>query len=114
MMSVAGNEQNQPHSVMRRVLTGRQLVTCAQCGWVHYAMTAEEKSAADAEASMLAERYRMSEAELTLLELSLRQCLRCESPATSFRVAAPQDVARAQGHIVTPVYVEPEAGALRG
>ncbi len=76
---------------------------------MHYAITEQEKLAADAQASVLAERYRMSAGELDLLDLSLRQCLRCESPANSFRPAAAADLAHAEGHIVTPIYV-PEFG----
>lgn len=84
----------------------RSLIACAECGWVHYAMTAEEKMAADAETSMLAQRYRMSHAEIGLIELSQRRCLRCESPARSFRMADAEDLAQADGHIVTPIYLE--------
>jgi len=89
-----------------QVLTGRSLIACAQCGWVHYAMTAEEKLAAEAEKSTLAQRYHMSREEVDLLELSLRRCLRCESPAASFRRADPEDIARAESHLVTPIYLE--------
>jgi hypothetical protein len=64
-------------------------------------MTAEEKLAT----RQLAERYQMTTAERVLLESAYRQCLRCESPAADFRVARDSDVARAKGHLVTPVYV---------
>jgi len=108
-MSAFDEQQDKLELSAPRVLTNRRLVACAECGWVHYAMTAEEKLAADAHAMVIAERYRMSESELVLLELSMRQCLRCESPAASFRPAAPEDVAHAEGHLVTPVYVESAA-----
>jgi hypothetical protein len=75
-------------------------------------MTPDEKLAADAEASVMAERYRMTPEELVLLQLSVRQCLRCESPVTTFRAAAPEDVAQAEGHIVTPVYLEPGSAEM--
>jgi hypothetical protein len=65
-------------------------------------MTAEEKRATE----QLAQRYRMTAAERTLLESAYRQCLRCESPAADFRAARDSDVARAKGHLVTPVYVD--------
>jgi len=88
------------------VLFGRRLLTCPVCGWVHYAMTPEEKQAGD----RLPERYQFTAAERLMYESSFRQCLRCESPAADFRIAGERDLARAQGHLVTPVYVEPEAG----
>jgi hypothetical protein len=105
-MSDLGNGQDKHQPAQTGVLIGRRLVACAQCGWVHYAMTLEEKLSADAEANRLAQRYRMNEQELGLLESALRHCLRCESPAMAFRPAAAQDVAHAEGHIVTPIYVE--------
>jgi hypothetical protein len=98
--------ENSSKAAARQLLTGRRLIACAECGWVHYAMTAEEKSAADAEKFALASRYRLSDAELDLIELSQRRCLRCESPAAGFRLAAPEDLEQAEGHIVTPIYVE--------
>ena len=100
------DEQNRIDTARRRVLTGRRLIACAQCGWVHYAMNAEEKIAADTQICELVQRYQMSEEERGLLEAALSQCLRCESPAKSFRAAAPEDVAHAEGHTVTPIYVE--------
>jgi hypothetical protein len=69
-------------------------------------MTEAEKQACE----QLAERYQMTVDERLLLQSTYRQCLRCESPASDFRVAADSDVARAKGHLVTPVFVEEEAG----
>jgi uncharacterized membrane protein len=88
------------------VLVGRQLLACRQCGWVHYVMTAAEKAASD---RVLA-RYQLSEAERRTYESAFRQCLRCEAPASEFATAAEQDLARAAGHVVTPVYVDAEVG----
>jgi hypothetical protein len=88
------------------VLVGRRLLTCSICGWVHYAMTAEEKQAHD----RLPDRYEFTPAERRMYETTFRQCLRCESPAAAFRIAGENDLARAEGHIVTPVYIEPDAG----
>jgi hypothetical protein len=68
-------------------------------------MTIEEKQAGD----RLPERYQFTAAERLMYEFSFRQCLRCESPAADFRIASESDLARAQSHLVTPVYVEPEA-----
>src|SRR5580704_12458014 len=104
-MSVLGSEQENLQPARTSVMIGRRLLACAQCGWVHYAMTEEEKLFADAEANRLAQRYRMDERELGLLESVQRHCLRCESPAMAFRPAAPEEVAHAKGHIVTPIYV---------
>lgn len=111
-MSVLDNGQEKLQPPQTRILIGRRLMACAQCGWVHYAMTEEEKLCADAEATRLAQRYQMDERELGLLESALRQCLRCESPAMAFRPADPEDVAHAEGHIVTPIYVESDRGEL--
>lgn len=90
----------------RTVLIGRRLLTCSLCGWVHYAMTPEEKQASD----WLPDRYNFTLAERRMYESTFRQCLRCESPASAFRVAAESDLARAEGHLVTPVYLEPDGG----
>jgi hypothetical protein len=84
------------------VLFGRRLLTCPVCGWVHYAMTPEEKQTGD----RLPERYQFTAAERLIYESSFRQCLRCESPAADFRIAGGRDLARARGHLVTPVYVD--------
>jgi hypothetical protein len=84
------------------ILRGRKFFTCRVCGWVHYGMTAEEKMASDRSL----ERYRLSRAEWLVYEAEFRRCLRCESPASSFRAAEERDLARAAGHIVTPVLVE--------
>jgi hypothetical protein len=65
-------------------------------------MTADEKHATE----QLAQRYQMTTTERMLLESAYRQCLRCESPAADFRAARDSDVARAKGHLVTPVYVD--------
>ena len=69
-------------------------------------MTVAEKRASD----QLADRYQMTVHERLLLQSTYRQCLRCESPASDFRVAGARDVARAKGHLVTPVFFEDEAG----
>src|SRR5712692_6740267 len=88
------------------VLLNRRFLTCRECGWVHYVMTAEEKAAND----RLLERYRLSATERHLYESAFRQCLRCESPAGAFAAAQERDLARAAGHIVTQVFVDGEVG----
>ncbi len=90
----------------RSVLLNRRFLTCRECDWVHYVMTAEEKVAGD----RLIERYHLSEAERFIYESAFGQCLRCESPASEFRVAGERDLDRAAGHLVTPVFVEVEVG----
>ncbi len=90
----------------RSVLLNRRFLTCRECGWVHYVMTAEEKVASDRSL----ERYQLSEAERFIYESAFRQCLRCESPASEFRAAGERDLDRAAGHLVTPVFVEAEVG----
>jgi hypothetical protein len=90
----------------RTVLTNRRLLVCPECGWVHYVMTAEEKAAND----RFLERYQLSEYERFLYESAFRQCLRCESPATEFRAAEEPDLDRADGHLITPVLVDPNIG----
>jgi hypothetical protein len=70
-------------------------------------MTAEEKAASD----RFLERYQLTEAERLLYESAFRQCLRCESPADEFGAAAEEDLQRAAGHLVTPVFVGAEVGA---
>jgi hypothetical protein len=69
-------------------------------------MTAEEK----AESDRFLERYQLTEAERLLYESAFRQCLRCESPADEFGAAAEEDLQRAAGHVVTPVFVEAVVG----
>jgi hypothetical protein len=64
-------------------------------------MTEDEK--ADLDDALI--RYHLSENERDVYEAEFRQCLRCESPVSVFRQAAEADVARALGHIVTPVLV---------
>src|SRR5262245_10316169 len=88
------------------VLLNKRFVTCRACGWVHYVMTAEEK----AENDRFLERYQLTEAERQLYESAFRQCLRCESPADDFGAAAEEDLQRAAGHLVTPVFVGAEVG----
>jgi hypothetical protein len=90
----------------RTVLTGRRFLSCRECGWVHYVMTAEEKATND----RFLERYHLTEKERFLYESSFRQCLRCETPADGFRTAEEADLARAAGHVVTPVLVGPVIG----
>jgi hypothetical protein len=69
-------------------------------------MTTEEKAAND----RLLERYQLSATERHLYESALRQCLRCEAPASAFAAAQERDLARAAGHLVTPVLVDGELG----
>lgn len=90
---------------MSAELVHRTLVACDACGWVHYVMTPEEKIAHDQSLA----RYELSTTEREVYESGFRQCLRCESPAQTFRVATEQEVRRALDHIVTPIIVE---GAL--
>jgi hypothetical protein len=90
----------------RSVLLHRRLVTCQACGWVHYVLTAEEKAASD---RVLA-RYALTVAEQRAYELGLTHCVRCEAPARAFRAAEEPDLARAAGHLVTPVFIEPTIG----
>lgn len=85
-----------------QLLQGRRMLTCADCGWVHYAMTAAEK--ADGDRAL--ERYNLSSAERLAYESAFRQCLRCESPVGEFRDACESDLARAAGHLVTPVLAD--------
>jgi len=98
--------ESDPERGSRSVLLDRRFLTCRECGWVHYVMTAEEKAAND----RLLERYQLSATERHLYESAFRQCLRCESPASAFEAAQEPDLARAAGHIVTPVFVEGEVG----
>jgi hypothetical protein len=86
---------------MPKSLINRKLLTCGTCGWVHYAMTDDEK--ADLDGAVV--RYQLSEHERAIYEAEYRQCLRCESPVAVFRQATEGDIARALGHIVTPVLV---------
>jgi hypothetical protein len=65
-------------------------------------MTAAEK----AEKDRALQRYDLTAAEWSAYESSWRQCLRCEAPASELRDAEESDLARAIGHIVTPVLVE--------
>lgn len=86
---------------MTKSLIERTLLVCATCGWVHYAMTEDEK--ADLDGALV--RYHLSDHERAIYEAEFRQCLRCESPVSAFRQATQGDVSRALGHIVTPVLV---------
>ena len=90
----------------RAILHNRRFLTCRECGWVHYVMTPEEKAANDRRL----ERYQLSETERHRYESGFRQCLRCEAPASAFAAAQERDLARAAGHIVTPVFVDGEVG----
>ena len=85
-----------------QVLRGRRMLACAVCGWVHYAMTPEEK--ADGDRALA--RYRLSVAERLTYESAFRQCLRCEAPVSEFREARESDLARAASHLVTPVLAD--------
>jgi predicted nucleic acid-binding Zn-ribbon protein len=101
------------HEAERRtstVLFNRRFLTCPECGWVHYVMTAEEKATNDRSREHLIARYHLSEKEQLMYESAFQQCLRCESPARVFRAATERDLDRAANHIVTPVYVEPDVG----
>jgi len=69
-------------------------------------MIPEEKAANDRPL----ERYQLSATERHLYESTFRQCLRCEAPASAFAAAQERDLARAAGHIVTPVFVDGEVG----
>lgn len=93
------------------VLVDRRFLACPECGWVHYVMTPAEKAENDRLLARLTERYRLTAQERELYETAFRQCLRCETPASTFRAADGQDLGRAEGHIVTPVFVGPEVGA---
>jgi hypothetical protein len=84
------------------ILRGRKLLACGACGWVHYAMSAEEKVAQDREI----ERYHLDAVERLSYEAAFRQCLRCESPLIGFRDAIDGDLSHAVGHIVTPVLLD--------
>jgi hypothetical protein len=90
----------------RTILTNRRFLSCRECGWVHYVMTAEEKATSD----RFLERYQLTAKERFLYESAFRQCLRCETPADGFRIAEEADLARATGHVVTPVLVEAVVG----
>ena len=78
------------------------MLACRVCGWVHYAMTPEERM----ESVRALERYRLTATERSVHEASMRQCLRCEAPVTEFRDARAPELARAAGHLVTPVLIE--------
>jgi hypothetical protein len=86
---------------MPKLLYNRNLVACGTCGWVHYAMTADEK--AELDGTLV--RYHLDEQEREVYEAEFRQCLKCESPTSVFRQATEADLTRASGHIVTPVLV---------
>jgi len=90
----------------RTVLINRRFLSCRACGWVHYVMTAEEKMAN----GRFLERYQLTVKERFLYELAFRQCLRCEAPADGFRIAEEADLARAAGHVVTPIFVDTAIG----
>ena len=100
------SNESEPNRAPHGVLLGRRFLTCRGCGWVHYVMTAEEKATND----RVLERYQFSEAERLVYESAFRQCLRCEAPAREFRAAEELDLTQAEGHLVTPVFVEIEVG----
>jgi hypothetical protein len=87
---------------MPKILRDRKLVVCGICGWVHYAMTTDEKARHD----RVLERYPMDSEERHIYESEFRQCLRCESPLEVFRDATERDLDRARGHIVTTVLLQ--------
>lgn len=78
------------------------MLACNLCGWVHYAMTTDEKAQND----RAPERYNLSAEERFAYESSFRQCLVCEVPLSEFREAREAELARAAGHIVTPVLAD--------
>jgi len=84
------------------ILRDRKLLACGTCGWVHYAMTFDEKIANDR--SLV--RYKLSPAEQLIYQSAYRQCLRCEAPVSGFRAAEERDLTRAGGHLVTPVMID--------
>jgi hypothetical protein len=85
-----------------RIVQGQRMFACRACGWVHYAMTAEEKARNDS----VLRRYNLTADEWFAYESSFRQCLRCEAPASELRDACERELARAAGHVVTPVLIE--------
>ena len=103
-------EDAESRKTSRPILTDRRLLACPKCGWVHYAMTPVEKAESDEELAYLSRRYELSLEEQELYESAYRQCLRCESSADEFRAARERDLGRAEGHSVTPVFVQPEVG----
>jgi len=103
----AKSPEREPRKNSVSVVLERRLLACQECGWVHYVMTAEEKAAND----RFLERYQLNDAERFIYESAFRQCLRCESPASEFTTAREEDVARAAGHLVTPVFVAAWVGA---
>ena len=88
------------------VLMNRRFLTCPECGWVHYVMATAEKVASD----VAMKRYHLSAVERQIYEAAWQQCVRCEAPARAFRAASEEDLARAAGHLVTPVLVGAEVG----
>ena len=84
------------------VLRDRRLLACGACGWVHYAMTFEEKLANDRSVA----RYNLTPAEQLIYQSAYRQCLRCEAPVGGFRLAEERDLSCASGHMVTPVIID--------
>ena len=77
---------------------------------MHYVMTPEEKAANDRTLEQLVERYQLSEGEQWLYKGAFRQCLCCEAPVSTFRAANERDLGRAEGHLVTPIFGEPDVG----
>jgi hypothetical protein len=69
-------------------------------------MSVEEKVTND----RFLERYQLTAKERFLYESAFRQCLRCEAPVSAFRTAEEADLARAAGHVVTPVLVDATIG----
>lgn len=104
-------EESESGKSARTRLTDRRFLSCPECGWVHYAMTPAEKAENDRELEYLTGRYELSLEEQELYESAYRQCLRCEYPADEFRAAYERDLARAEGRLVTPVFVQLEVGS---
>jgi len=64
-------------------------------------MTEDEKADLDG----VVVRYQLTASERATYEAEFRQCLRCESSIDVFKQASEADIARALGHIVTPVLI---------
>lgn len=84
------------------VLRDCELLACGACGWVHYAMTLEQRIADERNLG----RYNLTLIERSIYQSAYRQCLRCEAPVAGFRRAEERDLVKAAGHLVTPVIVD--------
>jgi hypothetical protein len=84
---------------MSKLLTGTKLLACEGCGWVHYAMSDDERAGLNSAFI----RYRFSKHEQETCEAGFQRCVRCESSASGFRQANKADIERALNHLITPV-----------